>query len=77
MNFDKILLCIDIYKIHVVSNARYFGHFLTELLPLIDVRILFMLNIMGINLWISIHSFRVMSKFCLCSISGGQIDGFL
>ena len=44
--FDKMLLCIDIYKSHVVSNARYFGHFLTELLPLIDVRILFMLNIL-------------------------------
>ena len=29
MNFDKNLLCIDIYKTNVVSNARYFGHFLT------------------------------------------------
>ena len=35
-----------------------FGQFLTELWPLIDVRILFMLNILWINLWISI-------KFCL------------
>ena len=30
-----------------------FGQFLTELWPLIDVRILFMLNILWINLWIS------------------------
>ena len=36
-----------------------FGQFLTELWPLIDVRILFMLNILWINLWNSI-------KFCLC-----------
>ena len=35
-----------------------FGQFLTELWPLIDVRILFMLNILGINLWILI-------KFCI------------
>ena len=40
----KFCICIDIIKIHVVSNARYFGQFLTELWPLIDVRILFMLN---------------------------------
>ena len=30
-----------------------FGWFLTEFWPLIDVRILFMLNILWINLWIS------------------------
>ena len=36
-----------------------FGQFLTEFWPLIDVRILFMLNILWINLWISI-------KFCIC-----------
>ena len=35
-----------------------FGQFLTELWPLIDVRILFMLNILWINLWISI-------KYCV------------
>ena len=35
-----------------------FGQILTELWPLIDVRILFMLNILWINLWISI-------KFCI------------
>ena len=35
-----------------------FGWFLTELWPLIDIRILFMLNILGINYWILI-------KFCL------------
>ena len=35
-----------------------FGQFLTELWRLIDVRILFMLNILGINLWILI-------KFCI------------
>ena len=38
-----------------------FGQFLTELWPLIDVRILLMLNILWINLWISI-------KFCLCIV---------
>ena len=36
-----------------------FGQFLTELWPLIEVRILFMLNILWINLWILI-------KFCIC-----------
>ena len=36
-----------------------FGQFLTELWPLIDIRILFMLNILWINLWIWI-------KFCVC-----------
>ena len=35
-----------------------FGRFLIDLWPLIDVRILFMLNILGINLWILI-------KFCI------------
>ena len=34
-----------------------FGQFLTELWPLIDIRILFMLNILRINLWISIKFF--------------------
>ena len=36
-----------------------FDQFLTGLWPLIDVRILFMFNILWINLWISI-------KFCIC-----------
>ena len=80
-----------------------FGQLLTQLWPLIDVRILFMLNILWISLWISIKFFymhwywqdvdlddwiiffvhfhqsydtRLMSKFCLCSISYGPIDGF-
>ena len=35
-----------------------FGQILTEQRPLIDVRILFMLNNLWINLWISI-------KFCI------------
>ena len=48
----KFCICIDKYKIHVVCNARYFWSILTELWPLIDVRILFMLNILWINLWI-------------------------
>ena len=55
----KVCICINIYKIHVVSNASYLCQFLTELWPLIDVRILFMLNVLWINLWISI-------KFCIC-----------
>ena len=58
-NFDKICICIDIYKIHVVSNAHYVLLILTELWPLIDVRILYMLNILWINLGISIN-------FCIC-----------
>ena len=36
-----------------------FGQFLTELWPFLEVRILFMLSILWINLWISI-------KFCVC-----------
>ena len=43
-----------LYLMHII-----FGQFLTELWPLIDVRILFMLDILWINLWISI-------KFCIC-----------
>ena len=43
-----------LYLMHII-----FGQFLTELWPLIDVRILFMLNILLINLWILI-------KFCIC-----------
>ena len=54
----QFCIWIDIYKIHVVSNAIYFGQFLTELWPLINVRILFILNVLWINLWISI-------KFCI------------
>ena len=42
----KNCICIDKYKIHVVSNARYFWSILTELWPLIDVRILFILIIL-------------------------------
>ena len=43
-----------LFRMHVI-----FGQFSTELWPFIDVRILFMLNILWINLWIS-------SKFCIC-----------
>ena len=43
-----------LYLMHIV-----FGPSLTELWPLIDVRILFMLNILRINLCIAI-------KFCIC-----------
>ena len=53
-----VCIYIDIYKIHVVSNAHYFWSLLTESWPLSDIRILFMLNILWINLWISI-------KFCI------------
>ena len=58
--FIKFCLYIDtysrsmLYLMHVI-----FGQFLTELWLLIDVRILFMLNILWSNLWSSI-------KFCLC-----------
>ena len=56
----KFCKCIDIYKIHVVSLMHItFGRFVTELWPLTNVRILLMLNILWINLWISI-------KFCVC-----------
>ena len=54
----KVCICIDMCMIHVVSNARYFWSFLTELWPLIDGRTLFMLNILWINVRISI-------KFCI------------
>ena len=57
MNLIKFCIWIDKYKIHVVSNACYIWSILTELWPLIDVRILFKLNILWINLWIMI-------KFC-------------
>ena len=36
-----------------------FGHFLTELWPLIYIKILFMVNFLWINMWIS-------SKFSIC-----------
>ena len=35
----KFCICIDIYKIYIVSNAHYFWWILTELWPLINVRI--------------------------------------
>ena len=50
----KFCMCI-LYLMHII-----FGQFLTELWPLMDVRLLFMLNILCINLWISI-------KFCICT----------
>ena len=43
-----------LFLMHII-----FGQFLTELWPLIGVRILFMLNILWIDLWILI-------KFCMC-----------
>ena len=43
-----------LFLVHVI-----FGQFLTELWPLIDIRILFMFNILWNNLWILI-------KFCIC-----------
>ena len=45
-----------LYLMHVI-----FGQFLTGLWFLINVRILFMLNILWINLWISI-------KFSICIV---------
>ena len=43
-----------LYLKHII-----FGQFLTELWPLINVRILLMLNILWFNVWILI-------KFCIC-----------
>ena len=43
-----------LFLMHII-----FGQFLTELWPLSDVRILFLLRILWINLWILI-------KFCIC-----------
>ena len=57
--FITFCIYIDKYKNHVVFNARYVWSILAVLWPLIDVRILFMLNILWISLWISI-------KFCIC-----------
>ena len=59
MNLIKFCMCIDVYDVHIVSYAHYFWSILNRLWPLIDVRIMFMLNILQINLWISI-------KFCRC-----------
>ena len=50
MDVTKFCLFIDTYKICVVLMHIIFGQFLTELWPLIDVRILFMLSILWINL---------------------------
>ena len=44
--FITFCIYIDKYKNHVVFNARYVWSILAELWPLIDVRILFMLNIL-------------------------------
>ena len=55
----KCCLCIDMYKIHVVSDARYFWSIFNRVMALVDVRILFLLNILWINLWILI-------RFCIC-----------
>ena len=55
----KFCICIDKYKIHVVSNARYFWSIFNRVMALDQRQILFMLNILWINLWISI-------KFCIC-----------
>ena len=44
----KFCICIDKYKIHIVSNARYFWSIFNRVMALIDVRILFMLNILWI-----------------------------
>ena len=75
MNFDKILLCIDVYKIHVVSNARNFGHFLTVIA--FDRRQnLFMLNILWINLWISIKVFEWCRNFVYAQYLVDQLMDF-
>ena len=60
MNFDQNFVYALIntrsmfFLMHII-----FGQFLTGLWPLINIRILFMLNILGINLWLSI-------RFCIC-----------
>ena len=49
----KLCICIDRYIRSMLYLAHViFSQFLTELWPLINVRILFMLNIFWINLWI-------------------------
>ena len=67
-SYGPWLMCfssISVYALIYTRSLLYllmhiiFGQFLTELWPLIDVRILFMLNILWINLWILI-------KFCIC-----------
>ena len=54
-----ICVCIDIYKIHVVSHARYFWSIFNRVMALGRRQNLFILNILWINLWISI-------KLCIC-----------
>ena len=65
----KFCICIDKYKIPLINTRsmlflmhNIFGQFLTMLWPLINVRIFFMINILWINLWISI-------KFCICIVT--------
>ena len=55
----KFCVWIDIYKIHVVANARYFWSILNSVMVLDRRQNLFLLNILWINSWISI-------KFCIC-----------
>ena len=87
-----LCVCIDIYKICIVPVHVIFGKFLTALWPLIFFRILFMLNILWINWYwqdVDLDDWTIcfvhfqqsygpwlMSKFHLCSISCGPIDGF-
>ena len=54
--------CALIYTRSILHLMHFiFGQFLTELWPLIDVRILFPFNILRTNWWI-------LMKFCECSI---------
>ena len=62
MNFEKSLymhIYIYIYKMHAVSNAHYFWSTFNRLMAFDRRQNLFLLNILKINLWISI-------KFCIC-----------
>ena len=55
----KFCICILYIRSMLCLMHITFGGLLTELWPLIEVRILFMLNILWIILWILI-------KFCIC-----------
>ena len=56
---DEFCIYIDKFKIHVISNARYFCSTFNRVMALDRRQNFFMLNIMWINLWILI-------KFGVC-----------
>ena len=71
----KSCLCIwsMLWLIHII-----FPNFSTELWPLIDFRIMFMLNILWNNLWIWSHWYFFYAKTCattkICTVAGYHVE---